>query len=106
MMIQKEITNPDYKAIVPPFRIETIFYFFRSLLGLFYVRLTAKLLSTSNNTRIVNGWNKLFMPIRINLYIVAIVFLGNQLLIRLFDLQLNRYYMINGTTLIAAVALF
>lgn len=106
MMIQKEITNPDYKAIVPPFRIETIFYLFRSLLGLFYVRLTAKLLSTSNNTRIVNGWNKLFMPIRINLYLVAIVFLGNQILVRLFDLQVNRYYIINGTTLIAAFALF
>lgn len=106
MVIQQEITNPHYKSSVPPFAIETIFYLFRSLLGLYYMRLTGKMLSTANNARILNGWTKLFQPIRINLYLVALLFVTYQFLLKFFDYQINRYYFINGTTLLAAAMLF
>ena len=106
IVIQKEITHLHYKSAVKPFSIETVFYLFRSLLGLYYVRLTSKLMSSSNNTRNVHSWNKLFKPIRINLYLVTIIFLAYQILLRLFGYQMNRYYFMNGTTLLSASFLF
>lgn len=106
MMIQKEITNSNYKCIATPFSIEFVFYLFRSLLGLYYITRTSKLLLNANNTRILNSWNKLFKPIRINLYLVAIIFMANQILLRLFDYQINRYYFINGVTSLSAFLLF
>ncbi len=105
-MLQIELNNPNFVSLDRPFDMEIVFYFCRSLLGLFYIRLIDKMLLESTNTRIITGWKKLFLPIKINIYAITIFFLANQIILRVFGYTIPRFYIINVSAIIASGMLF
>jgi len=103
---QAQIQNPNHESVQNPFKLEKVLFAFRSIIGLIYIRLIHGALNTKTHRAIHDSWQRVFQPIRINIYIVVIFLVPTILIKEIFQIGNGKFVIINAVVVFAAFMFF
>jgi hypothetical protein len=103
---QLQIDNYQYVNDGMIFHTEAIMHALRLLFTMVYFTIIHRLINQSTNERLKDYWIRIFLPIRINVILMFIVFVLPVLLKIVFQLQYPQYYLIIPSMMIATFLFF
>ena len=105
---QAQIQNPTHESVQNPFKLEKVLFALRSIIGLIYIRLIHGALKKKTQTHgaIHDSWQRVFQPIRINIYIVVIFLVPTILIKEIFQIGNGKFVIINAVVVFAAFMFF
>ena len=103
---QAQIQNPTHESVQNPFKLEKVLFALRSIIGLIYIRLIHRALKKEIPSPIEDSWQRVFQPIRINIYIVVAFLVPTVLLKEIFQLGNGKFLIINAVVVFAAFMFF
>ena len=101
--IQLQWLKLNHGYVGTPFEIEQLMFAFRSAIFLFYFILITRELSKSHQLELTATLKRIFLPIKINAYMVCLVLIPSQIMARIFNIGFNHFYLINGVILASCV---
>lgn len=99
--IQLQWLHLDHAYVGTPFEIEQLMFAFRSAIFLFYIVLITRQISASQQLELKSTLNRIFLPVKINAYMVFLVLIPSQIMGRIFETEFNHFYLINGVILVS-----